>query len=414
MKHIALHKILQTACRKAYARQGGVSLSRRILSLLFGLLLMSSMLVSCYREPDLYLPSRQPATLEFPLVELDLRTYWDYELEYGIVYDWRSEWYYLWDEEDLRIFGPIGYTEPTAYQLRRYYTGQTPFVLHTNVIPSLVKGRTFHGEYNWGYWDILVWNDVTTHGDDVQSLNFDETSSLDSVIAFTNQSMHSARYQAPTFTRAFYQPEQLFSAYDRGIEINESLEGFEYDSIRNVYVKQMNMLLEPITYIYLTQVILHNNKNRIIGVDGTADLSGVASSVNVNTGVAGSVPVTVTYNVRLKNNCLIPKTNESVDIAGGRVMTFGICNQNGNRIKSYSEVKDNINHYMDLTMQFNNGLDSTFVFDVTDQIRHRWKGGVITVELDMDTIPIPRRTGGSAFDAIVKDYEEVEIPEFGL
>lgn len=371
-------------------------------------------LTSCYREPDLYLPARQPATLEIPFVDLELVAYWNYELEYGIVYDWQSEWYYQWDEEDNRIFGPIGYTEPEGYQLRRYYTGDTPYSKHSTVLANSVKGRTFHGEYNWGFWDILVWSEVTTHGDEAQSLVFDETSTLEEVKASTNASMHSARYQAPTYTRAFYQPEQLFSAYDRGVEINENLEGFVYDSIRNVYVKQMNMVLEPITYIYLTQVILHNNKNRILGVDGTADLSGMAGSTNVNTGIAGPTPVTVTYNVRFKNNCIIEETNENVDIAGGRVMTFGICNQNGNRITQYSEVKDESRHYMDLTMQFNNGLDSTFVFDVTEQVRRRWKGGVLTVELDMDTVPIPRRTGGSAFDAIVKDYEDGGTHEFGL
>ncbi len=57
---------------------------------------------------------------------------------------------------------------------------------------------------------------------------------------------------------------------------------------------------------------------------------------------------------------------------------------------------------------FYNGMDSTFVFDVTDQVRERYKGGVITVELDMDTVPIPKRSGGSGFDAVVKDYEYEE------
>ena len=61
---------------------------------------------------------------------------------------------------------------------------------------------------------------------------------------------------------------------------------------------------------------------------------------------------------------------------------------------------------MDVTMQFNNGTDSTFVFDVSQQVRDRFKGGVITIELDMDTIPVPSRSGGSAFDAVVKDFEE--------
>ena len=40
-------------------------------------------------------------------------------------------------------------------------------------------------------------------------------------------------------------------------------------------------------------------------------------------------------------------------------------------------------------MMFNNGKDQTLVFDVTDQVRKRYKGGVITVELDVDTIPYP-------------------------
>ena len=57
-------------------------------------------------------------------------------------------------------------------------------------------------------------------------------------------------------------------------------------------------------------------------------------------------------------------------------------------------------------MLFNNGSDSTFVFDVTEQVRKRYKGGVLTVELDMDTIPLPSRSGGSAFDAVVKEFEE--------
>ena len=61
---------------------------------------------------------------------------------------------------------------------------------------------------------------------------------------------------------------------------------------------------------------------------------------------------------------------------------------------------------MEVTMQFNNGNDSTFVFDVTDQVRRKYKGGVLTVELDMDTIPAPGRSGGSGFDAVVKDYED--------
>lgn len=373
---------------------------------------LAGMLVfaACEREPKLHLPG-DPRDIEIPVVDLELEAYWDYELEYGVTYDWRAEWVYGWDAVDQQIFGEIGYTEPTQFDIRRYYTRNVPYSPHTSVLSSTVKGTTFHGEFDFGFWDILVWSKDEPLNGEVPSLNFNE--SLDSVTAYTNQSTRTVRYQAPRFTRAFYQTEQLFSAYSQAIEINEQLDGFEYDAERNVYVKRLNMLLEPITYIYLTQVVLRNNRNKIIGIDGAADLSAMAKSTNVNTGISENTPVTVTYNARFKPNVQL-ESGEQVAIAGGRVMTFGIPGQNGNRIKHLSEVTDTERHYMDLNMLFNNGMDSTFVFDVTNQVRQRWKGGVLTIVLDMDTIPVPRRSGGSAFNAIVKDYEDGGTWEFPM
>ena len=167
----------------------------------------------------------------------------------------------------------------------------------------------------------------------------------------------------------------------------------------------------PITYIYLTQVIIHHNRNRITGTDGQGNLSGFGRTTVLNNGIAGPDVVTVYYNNRFKSNCM--KGEEPVDIIGGRMLTFGIVGQNMNRIKKRKEVLDKVPHYMDVTVLFNNGMDSTFVFDVTEQVRRRWRGGVITVELDMDTVPMPTRKGGSAFDAVVKDFEE-ETHEFEM
>ena len=369
-----------------------------------------SLLVCCIREPELHLFDGGDIEIELPLVELELDAYWDYELSYGITYDWRAEWYYGWDAVDQELFGSLGYTEPSIFHLRRYFTGSTPLANHTSVVANTITGKSFYGKYSWGFWDILVWNDVNTI-DGVQSLNFDEQTSLDYVLAYTNQTMVASRYEAPKYTRAFYEPEPLFSAYHQGIEIDRNLTGFEYDPIRNVYVKKLDMLLEPITYIYLTQVILHHNRGKIVGIDGSGMLSGFARSTVVNTGISGEDIITVYFNTRFKKNC--DMDGEPVDIAGGRLLTFGISGQNANRIKHIEDVKDKANHYLDITMQFNNGMDSTFVFDVSDQVRKHWKGGVITVELDMDTVRIPSRSGGSAFDAVVKDFEE-ETHEFPL
>ena len=363
-----------------------------------------SLMVCCIREPELHLFDVEDIDITLPVVNIELDAYWDYENAYGLQYNWREEWSYGWDEEDEQLFGPIGYSKPSTYLLRRYFTGTTPRVPHHSVLANTIRGNSFRSSYNIGFWDILVWNDIITP-DNVQSLNFDEQSSLDYVTAFTNQTMIPTRYNAPKYTHSFYQPEELFSAYDQGLEISADLEGFVYDPVNNIYVKKLDMVLEPITYIYLTQVILHNNHNKVTGTDGQGNLSGFGRTTVINSGVTGSDYVTVYYNNRFKRDCR--RDSGLVDIIGGRLLTFGIVGQNANRIKRREDVADTIPHYLDVTMLFNNGADSTFVFDVTDQVRRRWKGGVITVELDMDTVRVPTRRGGSAFDAVVKDFEEV-------
>lgn len=365
--------------------------------------MVTAMLVSCERTPDLHLLKVTPVRLTIARLAVEISTYWDYRLVYNVAYDWETDWYYGWDDEDRNIFGEQGYREPGVFNFRRYYTGNTPYAKHTNVIANTIEGREYAGYFEFGYWDMLVWNDIQTI-DNVQSLNFDETASLDSVIAYTNESMRSSRYMAPRYTRSFYQPEPLFSAYEQAIEINENHDGFIYDEERDVWIKILSMKLRPITYIYLTQVIIHNNNNRVVSVDGTSDLSGMARTMNVNNGKGGSDAITTHYSVRLKRDC--DMNGEKVDIVGGRLMTFGICDLQANDVQTAADVKDSYRHYMDVTMQFNNGMDSTLVFDVTDQVRHFFRGGVITVELDMDTIPIPRRSGGSAFNAVVEEFKE--------
>ena len=383
---------------------------RKIMILLLLALLALS---SCYREPPLHLYDIDNPALALPIVELSLDTYWNYDGNLGINYDWRAEWYYGWDDEDRRIFGELEYEEPTKFFLRRYYTGNEKEGTRIERRNAYISGRTFRASYDWGFWDILAWNDVKTI-DGVQSLNFDEKSSYDEdILAYTNTTMYSSRYYAPRYQNSFYEPEQLFSACEKGVEINKNLDGFEYDEENDIWIRKLNMYLEPLTYIYLPQIILHNNRGRINGVQGIANLSGMARFTRLNSGIAGTDAIAVNFNVRLKNDKDF-KAGEKVDIAGGRIMTFGICGLNANRVSHVDDKLDSERHYLDLNMTFNNGMDSTFVFDVTDQVRKRYKGGVITIELDVDTVPIPRRKGGSGFNAVVKDYEDGGTWEFPM
>lgn len=362
-------------------------------------------LMSCEREPVLYLHHDNQVNFDFAVIELSLDVYWDYNIGFNTSYDWRTDWYYGWDDEDNRIFGHLGYVMPTAFNIRRYYMGESGQDHHTQVESYHIEGHSYTGEFRYGYWDLLAWNEI---GQAVQSVVIDETSSLDSVIASTNQTMNQARYN-PRYTHSFNQPEELFAGYEQNLNIDKNLKGFTYDSVRNVYVRRLNLQLEPRSYIYLTQIILHHNNGRVTGVSGVSNLSGMARSTNLNTGVTGNDPVTVSYDVRMKRDVTVK--GEQVDIIGGRLVTFGLCGLNPNAISTRGNgqpvrASDRKRHLLDVDMQFNNGTDSTLVFDVTEQIARRFRGGVITIDLDMDTVPIPHRSGGSAFDAVVDDYDE--------
>lgn len=373
--------------------------------------------VSCEREPMLNLHNGgQDTEMTIPTVDLSLKVIWNYLFKYDVEYDWQAEWLYGWDATDQSLYGPIGYTEPTAFEVRRYFTGNTQYGKHSAPYRHTISGNLIHANYDFGFWDILAWNDIKTP-DNVQSVRIDETSTYDHVTAQTGQTMNPAAYNAPLFTRSFYQPEELFAGYDSGIDINKSLEGFTFDEERNCWVRQLDMLLQPVTYIYLVQVVLrHNNRNgrKVTAIDGNANLSGMARSVNLNTGVTGTDAITVNFYMRMKQD-LTDKTGEKVDVIGGKALTFGLPKLNPSRLdtrayleslKKVGEADLNNRHYVDVKMQFYNGKDSTFVFDVTDQARRLFRGGVITVELDMDKVPVPNRSGGSGFDAVVEDYEE--------
>ena len=374
-------------------------------------------LTGCEREPDLHLHrGGTDIETEFPVVDLNLNVLWNYLFKYNVEYDWQAEWFYGWDDTDVSLFGKIGYTEPTEFEIRRYFTNSTPLGPHSSPYSHHISGHFLSARYDYGFWDILAWNDIQTP-DGVQSVHIDESSTYDYVTAFTGQTMYPTRYNAPKFTRAFYQPEELFSGYESGIDINRNLDGFTFDAERNCWFRRLDMELQPVTYIYLVQVILHNNNRdfrKVTATDGNANLSGMARTVNLNTGVTGSDAITVNFNTRMKFDRK-GKDGETVDIIGGKVLTFGMPNLNPHKLstRAYAESLSKIaesdlnnRHYVDVSMQFYNGKDSTLVFDVTDQVRRLFRGGVITIDVDMDHVPVPDRKGGSGFDAVVKDFDE--------
>lgn len=359
---------------------------------------------SCTRQPILHLHEDTHIETEMPLVTIDLDVYWNYIFEYDGDYNWRDYWYYGWDDDDRRIFGEIGYTKPSVFNFRRYHTGSDPEAPHSIVLSDKIYGYHYENRYSYGYWDLLLWNEIYAP-DGVQSLMFDESSSLDYVRAYTNRTLNRMGQRADG-DPCYYQPEELFGAYEEDVYVSPTMEGFEYDEERDLWVKRLSMTFEPLTYIYLPQIILHHNDGRVEDVDGNANLTGMAASVKINSGLTGSEAITVYSNVRMKKH--MDCEGEDVDIIGGKLLTFGICGLNPNRVVPRADVhiKDDYEHRLYVNFLFNNGKESTYSWDVTDQIRRLYKGGVLTVEVDCDTLSIPQSPGGSGFDAVVEDEED--------
>ena len=49
-----------------------------------------------------------------------------------------------------------------------------PKAPHTQALSNYVNGFVLETSFNWGFWDILAWNDIKTI-DGIQSLIFDES-----------------------------------------------------------------------------------------------------------------------------------------------------------------------------------------------------------------------------------------------
>lgn len=367
---------------------------RKIIPFIF----LFALMASCERRPPLFLYDKEGTR---PQVSLALNV----DLAFSIQTEWWTEWTYGWDTEDIEMLGDTAIAEPEEFVLRQYFIGDSPENRHSQPLVSYIGRVARNLEFRFGYYDLLVCNYVDATDD--KPILFDE-STHDSVMVFANETMFPARYQSPKYTRAFKQPLELYAGYLKGQLISQNYDGFTYDSLTNTYSLNLSDTLYPVTYRYYTQVRFHNNRGRVEGVDGNANLSGMAMGVTLNSGISSKDAITVHYNTRFKKNCVIKATGEYVDIAGGRCITFGIPNQNSSRVSRAEDVRDKVRHYIDLNVIFNNGMDSTMVFDVTDQVRKKYRGGVITIDLDVDTIRLPSRPGGSGFDAVVKDYEEEE------
>ena len=376
------------------------------------LVTMVSGMTSCI-EPPLVLPSEE-VIIDLPIVVSEMEVVWNIET------DWKTTWIYGWDETDEATWGKIGYFEPTNYEVRRYYLGGTPGAPHSadNVDGFTVFGTSFRRNYQFGYYDMLIWSNIDSP-DGTQVLVVND-SRVDEVTATTTATRGLSRdpENREQVTGLFNQPEIFYSTYPCDIFISHNFEDYDYfDEVDQRWVKHLKSELQPLVYIYLVQIVLHNNDGRITGTSGDAAVSAFAASTSVNSGHTGNDPCIVYYGSRLKDNLSAPG-GETVDVIGGKLTTFGLCDMDPYWVDGraqYNGSRADLPNYLYFTLQFSNGTSKTLTATITEQCQSQCHGGVITVNLDCRDIEVPDpgdSGSGNMFVPTIEDYEDViyDIP----
>ena len=375
-----------------------------------GILMTLGLLGSCI-EPPLHLPGQQ-LLAEFPIVETELNVVWNIETS------WAAHWYYGWDKTDDDIWGGIGYSMPSSYQVRRYFTGEDPAARHSEVDAFSIRSTKFRRFFSFGYYDILIWSDIDSpDGAQVLVIN-EEPNSVTATTtgtrglsrAFSRLAGEGVKADEPGVIGLMNQPEIFYASYPEDIYISRDMNDYTYDPVEKVYIKQIESQLRPLVYIYLVQVILLNNDGRVKGIDGNAALSSMASSTDLYTGHTDNRPSVIYFNTRLKYN--MEADGEPCDIIGGKFTTFGLCDMEPyTRASSvYTGSRSELRNLLFFDLVFKNDGVETYSVDVTDQCQSQSHGGVITVYIDCSKLEPPENPeggAGSLFVPTVEDYDEV-------
>lgn len=366
-------------------------------------------------EPPLNLPGQEVLT-EVPAVQTDLTVVWN------VTADWQTDWYYGWDAEDRARWGDIGYSMPSSYQVRRYFTGDDPAAPHTEVDAFSIRGTSFRRYFSFGYYDLLFWSDIDSP-DGTQVLLIDEQPEVVTATTTGTRGMSRRVTQVLSGNAGTgdssgddaiiglrNQPEIFYSAYPEDIYISRNMDDYVYDPVENIYLKKIETELRPLVYIYLVQIVLLNNDGRIKGINGNAAMSSMASSTNVNTGHTSITPATVYFETRLKRN--IMAGDKPCDIIGGKFTTFGLCDMEPytRAGKVYTGSRPELKNYLFFDLLFSNDAEQTYSYDVTEQLQRQAHGGVVTVYIDcQQLIPPdnPESGTGSLFVPTIEDYDEV-------
>jgi len=315
--------------------------------------------------------------------------------------NWAINWQFNWNVSAL---GPVGYRLPSSMRMHVFTQGEDgKHISHTvhNFVGDETQLEIFIGTH-----------DLLFHNNDSEALLFQQDGDLGHVHSYTRKLANGLKASTQILTipqklagqtkapSEFIEPvnltpDNLFSLYNQNQVITDNLDDYEY--IDGKYVLRIEGELDPSTFIYLFQIRLLNNDDRVIGSAGGAALTGMSQGVDLMTRQTWEPTASYLMDVYM---------DKPQDMLGAKVFTFGIPGCNPYDAASVAAAPDG-SHYLVLNVSYVNGSNKNISLDVTDKIRELPLGGVIDLEIDVNDFPPDESAGGDGgFVALIGDWDE--------
>lgn len=378
--------------------------NRHIAPLALVMMIFMTAFTGCERKP-LYLAQRGTLNVDVSVYNIQLDLLW------GV--DWKTEWQYMWDES---LHGPLGYSEPSGVRANVFSLTESNerFKYTTRNLPK--SGGRVNLTTRQSY-DMVFFNN------DTEYILFYSDDANDYLYATTRSNSKTA------YTRAYAhynQPDQLFGTFLHDLYVTDDPDAYTIHYDANgypYYLYNITASLTPYTFIYLCQVMLLNNNDeegkRIIGCNGIS-ADGLAGGVDLFTRVTDSLnlvaitqedvkPIQANRPLRLPDG-----TQTEGDIFAARIMTWGIPGIDPlEKIMARTVVQPQDSIEVGIGLTLRNGNVYSIQRNITELIKRKPAGGVITIVIDTAEIPDsiigekPKPGGG--FDASVDNWEnEIE------
>ncbi len=284
---------------------------------------------------------------------------------------WKTEWQYDWDSSDT-TYGLIGYSTPeiikgTIYNLdantgKRYSNFFKLFGLKDNSATLPAGGK----------YDMLLYNT------DTENIIFQASDDFESYTASVDTSHSSSSYMNVS--------GELLGAMVTGVDLSKpSTDSMEID-----------VELNPYSIIYLIQVVILNNDDdqemQAIGASGIT-ITGLSQGVDLFTRKTFDKTILITTedikplqnhaNVRLEDGTVV----ENADILAARMLTWGLPGINPMEPTKYGSKAVVVNqNFIGIEVTLRNGRPYTVSYEITEQLRNKPAGGVLTVCIDWNDL----------------------------